>query len=367
MKQSVIIIDSSVAVTGGLKCASRMAELLEPWAKITLVLPSNSDVPANELRAFEEVVRIPILSMRKSVPTILAYLPAALISGLQLRKLLRRKRAAALVVNDFFLLHGWIVRALGFRGRIVTWVRFDPRRFPAMLSRAWLAAAVAASDEIVAVSKFVRGRLPASVFARVIYDTIDPGLPIGREVQIDRRDIVYVGNYIRGKGQDHAIKVFRMIAGRFLDARLVFHGGDMGLEKNRSFREDLMRRCHSFGLQDRVLFGGYAKDLAPVFAKAAVALNLSESETFSLTCLEASQCGVPVIAFRSGGPEEIIDDGLTGLLCELGNINAAAEALCALLSDPARSKRMGEAAAQHVANKFGINAYVGQVRTLLQV
>lgn len=367
MKEEIVIVDSSLAVTGGFTGAMRMARLLEPWANVTVVLPAAADVPADQIEGFAEVVRLPLVQIRKSLTAVAAYLPALLLAGLQLRALLRRKNASVLVINDFFLLHGWIARRFGYRGRIVTWVRFDPHRFPVALSKLWLGAARRSSDAIVTVSEFMRTRLPPNLRARLVYESIAPDLPVGRVPGNARNDVVFLGNYIRGKGQEDAIAAFRKVANRFPNLRLVFHGGDMGLARNRAYRQELERQVARCGLANRVVFGGLAFDLERIFATAAAAVNLSQSESFSFTCLEAAQCGVPVIAYRSGGPAEIIEDGVTGRLCDIGTIPCVANALASLLGDPQRAAAMGEAAARHVAAKFGTEAYVRGMKSVLQI
>jgi glycosyltransferase involved in cell wall biosynthesis len=289
-----------------------------------------------------------------------------LASGAGLLRLLRKHQAQVLVINDFFQLQGWVARRLGWRGRLLTWVRFDPRRFPRPIARLWLAAARKASDKVVAVSRFIMQRLPAGMNAVRVYDCIDPELGPGSHSGDRRDDIVLVGNYIPGKGQDDAIEAFREVVARCPTARLLFHGGDMGLAKNRLYRAGLQRRVRELGLGERVLFHPFATDLPAALAAARVALNLSRSESFSLTCLEAQQLGVPVISYRSGGPEEIIEDGETGHLVELGDIAGVAAAIVRLLEQPGLAERMGAAAARSVRERFGPDQFIAAVLPLLR-
>lgn len=370
-KASIVIVDASTAVTGGLRCASRTARLLAPWAETTLVLPRDSHIAAEELGAFAQVVRLPLLQLRKSPRAIMLYVPALLVAGWQLRRLLARQASTALILNDFFMMQGAVVRLLGYRGRIATWVRFDPTRFPKLLSRAWLSAAYRTSDAVVAVSDFIVALLPPSPKLRRIYDTIDLDLPgpsaDAQQPATTRRDLVCVANYIVGKGQDDAIAAFAPLADEFPDARLVFYGGDMGLEKNRDYLAALRTQAGESGFGDRILFRPFATDVAAAFSRAAAALVLSQSESFGLTCLEASQLGVPVIAFRSGGPAEIVVDKQTGYLCDLGDIAAVTRAMRLVLADPRHAQEMGCAAAVHVQGKFGREAFVAAARDVLRL
>ncbi len=363
-RPTVVILDSSVAVTGGLRCAQRMARLLSPAFRFVLVLPRSARIAEHELAPFAAVERLRLVQLRKSARSAAAYGPALLASGAGLLQLLRKHRTQTLVINDFFQLQGAVVRLLGWRGRLVTWVRFDPWRFPRPLARLWLAAARRSSDEVVAVSLFIQRRLSPEMGALRIYDSIDPALAMpapGERTQ----DVLFVGNYIAGKGQDDAIEAFARIAPRFPEARLLFHGGDMGLAKNRDYRAALKRRVGELGLGNQVEFGGFLDDLPAAMSGARVALNLSHSESFSLSCLEAQQLGVPVISYRSGGPEEIVIDGETGLLVPVGDIQAAADSLARLLADAELAERMGEAAARSVPERFGPEAFVQAMVPLL--
>ncbi len=87
-KASIVIVDASTSVTGGLRCASRTARLMAPWADTTLVLPGASRIAPDELEAFVHVVRLPLVQLRKSPVAILLYLPALLLAGWQLRRLM---------------------------------------------------------------------------------------------------------------------------------------------------------------------------------------------------------------------------------------------------------------------------------------
>lgn len=368
-KASIVIVDAAVALTGGLRCASRLARLIAPWADTTLVLSPDCKLNDSDLAEFTDVVRMPVVQLRKSPASAASYLPSLLLGGWRLRKLLAQKNADVLILNDFFMMQGAAARALGFGGKILTWVRLDPLRFPKALSRSWLAAAYRSSNAIIAVSDFIVSRLPPSSKVRRIYDTMDLDLPAppGQPRQGHAREIVCVANFIQGKGQDHAIDAFARVATDFPDARLIFYGGDMGLQKNRDYLQTLRTRASATEAGTRIIFSGFTTDIPAVMATATAALVLSESESFSLTCLEASQLGVPVIAFRSGGPAEIVVDGVTGFLCNVGDVEAAATGLRRLLGDPDEALRMGRAGAAHVQQKFGRDAFVAAMREVLEL
>lgn len=366
-RQSIVIVDAAVALTGGLRCAARTARLMAPWADTTLVLSPEALVEERELTAFKKVVRMPVVQLRRSPASAASYLPRLISGGLKLRRLLDDEGADVLILNDFFMMQGAATRAFGFRGRVLTWVRLDPTNFPAALSRFWLNAALRSSDAVIAVSDFIVSRMPTHAKVVRIYDSYDLDLPppAAAPSLTAPPEIVCVANFIAGKGQAHAIDAFARVAAEFPDARLSFWGGDMGTDRNRAYLEDLHRLAAASGFGDRIVFRGFATDLPAVMADATVTLVLSESESFSLTCLEASQLGVPVIAFRSGGPAEIVIDGETGFLCDVGDTECVARGLRTLLADRSEARAKGMTGAALVQRKFGPVPFIAALRGLL--
>lgn len=349
-KPRITILDPSIAVTGAFRSAATTARLIAPWAEVILVLPSNSRISGDDLLPFARVVRLPMYRIRKSLRDLLLYLPTLLWSGWRLSRLMRQEGCRHLIINEYFLLHGAVARLAGYRDTIATYVRSDPARMPGKLASLWLKVNFLISERVFANSDYVALRLPRSEKVRRLY----PPLSIGAEPKAtqERNQISYIANYTRGKGHEHAIRVFARIASRFPKASLHFYGGDMGRAKNRGYRAELEALAAASGAGAQVVFHDFVERVDEVLASTCVALNLSENEGFSRTCLEASCAGVPVVASRCGGPEEIVVSGETGYLVPRGDSSEASEALAALLSDPEKAQGMGAAGARHVRTTF---------------
>ena len=362
----VFIVDGSIDVTGALVSASRQAALLADEVDTVLVLSSFHRVPAERTNSFAEVITLPFVSPRKKIINLLFYFPALLLSAVQLRIAMHRRGCERLQLNDFYLLHGAVLRLLGFRGRIATFVRIDPTRY-GTIGRIWLAAARWCSTEMAAVSRFIQTRLGDDFPTRLIYGQVSIAKVVVAEPDADQPLLLFVGNYIEGKGQEYAVEAFNRIAERYPAARLRFVGGDMGLEKNKAFRARLERMADDGPAHNRIEFHGHSNDVASHYATAFAAINFSESESFSITCLDGGAVGLPVIATRCGGPEEIIEEGVTGLLVPVGDVAAMAERMGWLLDHPADAAAMGAAGRTSVAERFSPERAATEFRALFDL
>lgn len=367
----IYIVDASIDVTGAFVCARNEARLLNGVAQVTLVLPAATRIAAEELQPFAKVLRLPLVSLRRSVRSFVLYLPALLVASWRLRQHLRADRAERLQLNDFYLMHGAVCRLLGYRGQIVTWVRFDPRRYGRLLSGLWLFLGSRTSNRMVAVSRFIQSILPPHIQTVLLYDTLPEPVSTPPQCVANHasrpRILAYIGNYIQGKGQDDAITAFSAVADRFPDLELHFHGGDMGLEKNRAYRTRLEQQAQNSGFGERIHFHDFTRNSATILHTAYAALNFSHSESFSMTVLEASSAGLPVIATRSGGPAEIVEEGLTGLLVPVRDVDAMATAIEEIAKDPTRAKMMGEAARQLVRERFSCTTHLSELCALFNL
>ena len=351
VKPTLFIVDGSIDVTGALISAARQAELLKEQFDTVLVLSSFHRVPAERTTAFAQVLTLPFVSPRKRIVNAIVYLPALLLSAIQLRQAMRRRGGERLQLNDFYLLQGAVLRLQGYRGRIVTFVRIDPTRY-GIAGRVWLAAARWCSTEMVAVSKFIQRLLVPDTPTWLVYGQVSRSEVKTAQPDLERPLLLFVGNMIEGKGQDVAISAFNRIAGLYPSARLRFVGGDMGLEKNRAYIARLEQQAADGPAAERIEFVGATNDVAPHYGQAFAALNCSESESFSLTCLDGSAAGLPVVATNCGGPQEIVDDGRTGFLVPVGDSKAIAERMAWLLDRPGEAAAMGQAGRALVAERF---------------
>ena len=365
---NILIIDNSIAFTGALKCALSEAQLLQDKYRFSFVLPTGSTAaPIVEAAGFK-VDTLPMKEISKSPKALLIYSPYLIANALKLQRILKSEQIDCIQTNDFYNLLGAASKMLGYKGKLITYVRFLPSVMPGPLRKFWTTVAQRFADKVIAVSGAVLKQLPPSPQTVSVYDPVnleekhtDVTPPNDGSIHC-----LYLGNYIRGKGQDAAVEAFATAYKQDNRLRLQFAGGDMGLDKNKAFRQELEERVKSLELQHVVSFSGFAADVEKAIKQSHMLLNFSEGESFSMTCLEAAFYGTPLSATKCGGPEEIIDDECTGLLVPVKDVVAMTAAILNLAGNTALRSQYAAAGKEYVRQKFSIEQYKQTMQNLLE-
>ena len=160
----------------------------------------------------------------------------------------------------------------------------------------------------------------------------------------DEAILMHLSNFRPVKRLVDVVKIFAQVV-RQVPAQLILVGDG----PDRSAAEWL---AHDLGIQARVHFMGKLERVNELLPLADILLMPSELESFGVAALEAMACKVPSIATRVGGVPELIDDGVTGLLYEVGDIDGMALGALGLLRDPERLNAMREAGRKTAQNRF---------------
>ncbi len=136
------------------------------------------------------------------------------------------------------------------------------------------------------------------------------------------------------------------------------HGLKLLLVGDGPDRTSAEHRARELGVYDDVRFLGKQEPVEEILSIADIFMMPSGSETFGLAALEAMSCGVPVIASRIGGLPELVIDGETGFLCELGDIDGYTEAADRLLSNSDLHERMASASRARAVEEFDTSIIV---------
>lgn len=156
--------------------------------------------------------------------------------------------------------------------------------------------------------------------------------------------LIHLSNFRPVKRVVDVVKVFARVAEQF-PARLALVGDG----PDRSAAEWL---AHDLGINEKIHFLGKQERVNELLPLADVMLMPSQLESFGLAALEAMACRVPTIATRVGGVPELIDDGVTGLLYPVGDVEAMAEGAIGLLKNRDRLEVMRDEARKAARSRF---------------
>lgn len=366
----VLIVDNSRAVTGALNAICNATNTLRSDFEFVYILPRGSSGRSVLEQHGYRVHELPFVEISRRKLDLLRYVPMLVLNGWRLRQLARKEQASIIHLNDFYNLTVYVAQGISLgKLRIITHVRFLPQSLPQPLARTWRWLGEAFASRVICVSEAVRRYFNASVKVQVVFDPI-PTSEFHPAAEVFTRGantiihLLYLGNYIPGKGQNFALEAFRQAYARDQRLRLLFVGGDMGMEKNRAFRKQLEDEVKNHGLPEVVSFAGFVNDVEQAIKQADIVLNFSESESFSLTCLDALYYGTPLIASDCGGPAELFENGRSGFLVPNRDVNAMASAINRLAADPNLRAQFAAAGKAFVRYKFRPEATYGRLGEL---
>jgi len=239
----------------------------------------------------------------------------------------------------------------------------------------WLDRAMARSaSAIIAISEPVRESVPRASGVgektAVIHNGVDtaefaPGdrMAVRRELGISETTPLagIVGQVVPWKGHERFLDVAANVCERMPAAKFIV-AGDNRFGDFPGILDRLKDRAAELGLRDRVVFAGWRDDAAAVMNALDVLLVTSDNEPFGRVVIEAMACGKPVLSFQCGGPVEIIEHDVSGLLVRPYDTGAMADEAVRLMSGRDKSAEMGQRARRVVCERFSADLYAAQVQ-----
>jgi len=158
----------------------------------------------------------------------------------------------------------------------------------------------------------------------------------------DEKVIVSVSEMIKRKNYDTMIKVISNL--RYEKIKYLICG--CGVEE-----ENLKKLTHELGLDDKVMFLGYRKDIPQILSIADVFLHCSHQEGLTISIMEAMNSSLAVLTSTARGNKDLIDDGKGGFVCEPTDIKSITEKLKILLDNGVLRSQFG------TYNKLAVKKY----------
>ncbi len=220
------------------------------------------------------------------------------------------------------------------------------------------------SDGVTAVSRFLK-RATIETFdfddIEVIPNFIcpthyqrDEDSPLRKELAPNgEKLLVHVSNFRAVKRPVDCVEILARVLNKGAAAKLIMVGD--GPE-----RSSIAYRAEQLNITEQVNFVGKRANISDYLAVADVFLLPSEEESFGLAALEAQACEVPVVATRVGGIPEVITDGETGFLSDIGDLEKMSDDTLKILSDETLARKFGASARAQAIARYDANTIISQ-------
>jgi len=364
-KQKVLIIENSRYVTGGFKAIFSLTEALKDKCDFHYIIPKGSKV-RSVLEAHQyPVEELAMLEISRRVKTLL-YLPVLNPNANRVIKYMDEHNISILHVNDIFNQLGCAVKFKRPAFKLVYHVRLLKSSYISAFYPLFAKMIARYADKIICVSEAVYRDINKNSKAVVLYDrphTTEKQNPWNGLLHPGQARILYLSNYIPGKGQQLALQVLKKLVTTYPAISLHFYG-DVQEGLSQKYLRQLKKYVAVNNLHRNVFFNGRAEDIETTMKAHDLVLNMSESESFSFVCLEAVLYGVPLVTTNSGGPAEITDYGKMALLTPNKNIPETAAAIKNMLTNPEQYTRLSKAAKNWAEKHFDFNTTVNFIHKI---
>jgi glycosyltransferase involved in cell wall biosynthesis len=171
-----------------------------------------------------------------------------------------------------------------------------------------------------------------------------------------------IGELRQLKRHDDFIRAASLVAREANNVQFVLAGVDTSPASET--RQQLLELVTKLDLKDRVHFLGWLDDAEKLLCAIDVFVSASETESFGLSIAEAMAAGTPVVATRTEGAQEVVEDEVTGLLVPIGDVEKMAESIVRLLKDQEQRKAMGVRAAASARERFSLSRMVDEIERI---
>ncbi|HSZ26367.1 MAG TPA: glycosyltransferase family 4 protein [Cytophagaceae bacterium] len=335
----ILHTENAMSYTGGFKALYDYCIHEAAIIESIIILPVGSKCTQYFEKDNIKVYEIPFVEIGRSVKKNILYFPFLFYNAWRIKKIAQREKVDILHSNDLYNMTLYITKYL-FQLNIplVTHLRLMPASYPGVLYRLFRKIHLCFSDKLIAVSFAVKEAYNNSPCVTVVYDIIEkknkhaeykfhynPERPFR---------FLYLSNFTKGKGQELAIKAFSILLQKNNNVTLTFAGGTMNKTSNETYLNELKALVVTLGLQNKIYFEGFVSDVEATMKQNDAVLNFSYSESFSFSCFEALKFGLPLIASDCGGPKELFENNISGLLVPNHQPEAMAEAMYKLSTQP---------------------------------
>ena len=193
-------------------------------------------------------------------------------------------------------------------------------------------------------------------------NSVEFAVAVKRGVGVNR--VVTIGRYAYQKGYDLLLQAWAELS----RIRELENGEEWTLDiYGQGDQTDYRQLMTELGIDsNKCHLNGPVEDVVKAYQESSIFVLSSRFEGFGMVLIEAMACGLPVVSYDCpAGPDEIITDGVDGLLVPSGDVHALAEKLMTLMSDENLRKRLGQQARQ-TARRYEMTTIADQWTALFE-
>jgi glycosyltransferase involved in cell wall biosynthesis len=367
--RNVAVLSPSGDLAGGAEISLvEMLRLLAGSPRMTLILPAEGTLAAAARDAGVDVLTVPVpqsltrageASRKRPWAGALFALPALLIFVRRLSRELRGRQFDLLLTNGMKSHVAGTLAAASVGIPVVWHLRDSLEARP--LSKRLLGMLAGRCSGAIAISRYVARQLDGGRFGRIptsiVYNPVDldrfsPSSDAAPDLRKPASEIWFasIGALTQLKGHDLFLQAAESISGKVPGARFFVVGENRyPSERDSTVPSDLERMAGSGALRGRVRFLGNRSDVSQVIASMDVIVQSNRGpEALGRVVLEAMASGKAVVAFDHGGPGEILQSGVTGMLVPWKDLDALGAAMRRLAADPGLRSSLGTNARQWI-------------------
>jgi glycosyltransferase involved in cell wall biosynthesis len=381
MKKRILFLEQQSWLSGAQRVLETVLDSIAPEFEPLVAFPDCGEFCKKLQKRSIGTLIVPLgayQSGQKSILEMLAFAGRSLWCGLKLASVIRKKRIDLIYINGPRCLPAGVLASILTGRPAVFHLHLTLCRKPEVALVAHLARRVArviscsraAAQPLVDADPRLASKI--QIFNNPVIDRSRPTAGVPMEAKSPTQfTLGMVGRITETKGQERLLNAVGALPAALRDKiRVMFVGAPApGNLADLAYSRRLRRRGAQVDLPHEVLWTGYQEDPTPFYASMDALVQPSAAnagEAMPLAVLEALREGIPVIASRTGGIPEVVQDGENGLLVPPGDESALTRALQRFIEDYTLRARLREGARVTLTQQFSVEDFRLRIRALIE-
>ncbi len=359
-RRKILLISNSAAISGAERSLLDLVAVLRRVHELTVVLPEMGDL-YHLLNGHVEirVVKMVRIALRSNLPDLVRQ-AWQLMKGAGLLAGIAREEKFDLIYANNVQAHLYSLLIKFLSGKPIIWHVRDNIR-----SKRLAGALSANTDLILAISRHIKHQFPAKRRVYLVYNGLDttawqpatagtlPGMKERLNITGEKLLIAHVGQLVPWKRHELFIGMAAAIRREQPNVHFLLIGQDH-FNQHAGYVQSLREMIITGGLTSCFSMIPYQPSFQHSLRDIDILVHLAGGEPFGRVVMEAMASGIPIVAFASGGPAELVIDGQNGFLLPSGHLEQVAKKVQLLIDHPEIRAAFGANGRSHIEKHFSV-------------